>query len=96
MEIVLIIALGGFLVWWGYTQLNKNKTDESQPLDSATKEPEAPYKVEEPVQAPTVTVSEPVQEAAKPAAKKPRAKKPVEAAQSVPAKKTVRKPRSKA
>ena len=48
MEILLVIALGAVAFWWGYTQLNKTKSDGSHPLDSVTKAPEAPYKVEAP------------------------------------------------
>ena len=49
MEILLVIALGAVVVWWGYTQFNKTKPNGSHPLDSVTKQPEAPYKIEAPV-----------------------------------------------
>lgn len=48
MEIILVVALAGALVWWGYTQLNRKETKGRHPLDAVTNK-EAPYKIETPV-----------------------------------------------
>lgn len=112
MEILLIIVLGGVLVWWGYTHMNKDRTDGSHPLDSVSKQPEAPYKVETPAPTPEpapqpVAASNPLDvnndgkvnlEDVKEAVKKTktRAKKAVAEVKEEVKKTTGRKPRSKA
>ena len=107
MEVLLIIALGAGIVWLGYRHFNKDRSDGSHPLDSVTKQPEAPYKVEAPQPEPAVVASNPLDinndgkvniEDAKEAVKRTRtrAKKVVAEVKEEVKKKAGRKPKSNA
>ena len=49
MEIAIAIIIMGLVCYWAYTNFNKQKPNESHPLDQFTKPTEsAPYKVPEP------------------------------------------------